>query len=573
MTTKKQITKQQQEAIESSGKVILKSCPGSGKTFVVANKMIYEMNKWKEKNTGIALLTFTNVAADEIMKQIKDISGIETISYPHYIGTIDSFITKFIYLQFGHLVLNCPNKPAIINNNYLNNMIKSFYQWKRQCYVGFSRNSCDPLNYSNNVCNIANIKQRPCYYFKNNLYKQGYASHTDIIKISIKILKDFPQITKILSCKFSNFIIDEAQDTSSRQMDIIDELLKYNTKDIMLIGDPDQNIYQWRDTDPYIFTKRNNTDWNLKELNENFRSSQLICNATHVFSSLDTPSVSTSELRNYTLKPQFLRYKQDKVNTIINYFLNVCKENQIQLNKNNIAVLVRKNKNIIEKDYSYITDLWKTIPTEFLAKATVEIEYGVKEKALDLIEKALFDIFIEKDSNDTDITINTISSKISILNWNKLIKDFYYTIPNASCILSEWKTNIIESLQEMSEKYNLKLTTNEAIKLKTRDKLYPDFLTKPIKSFFSINSNKDFHYGTIHSVKGCNFDAVLLFIDSNKKGKINIELKDGLKDEEIRIIYVAMTRAKKILMVALHDDIKKIDSKAFTKECWNTIDI
>ena len=52
--TIKTLSPRQQDAINSSGRIILKSCPGSGKTFVVANKMIVEMANWKYKNKGIA---------------------------------------------------------------------------------------------------------------------------------------------------------------------------------------------------------------------------------------------------------------------------------------------------------------------------------------------------------------------------------------------------------------------------------------------------------------------------------------------------------------------------------------
>lgn len=65
------LTDTQQKVIPLSGKVILKACPGSGKTYVIAHKVISELGKWKDRNKGMAILSFTNVAKDELLDNIK----------------------------------------------------------------------------------------------------------------------------------------------------------------------------------------------------------------------------------------------------------------------------------------------------------------------------------------------------------------------------------------------------------------------------------------------------------------------------------------------------------------------
>ena len=62
-------TTEQMNFLESSGKVVLHACPGSGKTTVVAQKMINYLQHWKRPYQGIAVLSFTNVASDEIGRQ------------------------------------------------------------------------------------------------------------------------------------------------------------------------------------------------------------------------------------------------------------------------------------------------------------------------------------------------------------------------------------------------------------------------------------------------------------------------------------------------------------------------
>lgn len=111
------LTALQKNVINSEGKVILKSCPGSGKTFVVANKMVNETKLWKHKNKGIALLSFTNIAGKEMEKQIDKVSSSHKIGYPHYIGTLDRFISQYLFLPFGHLIMNCKERPTIIQQH------------------------------------------------------------------------------------------------------------------------------------------------------------------------------------------------------------------------------------------------------------------------------------------------------------------------------------------------------------------------------------------------------------------------------------------------------------------------
>ena len=75
--------------------VFLNACPGSGKTETIAQRVANEIESWANFPSGIAVLSFTKSAAKEIEHRIKEkIKGQST--YPHFIGTFDSFILKNI---------------------------------------------------------------------------------------------------------------------------------------------------------------------------------------------------------------------------------------------------------------------------------------------------------------------------------------------------------------------------------------------------------------------------------------------------------------------------------------------
>ena len=103
----------------------------------------------------------------------------------------------------------------------------------------------------------------------------------------MKILEGFPQIAKAVALRFPYLIVDEAQDTSEIQMRIIDLIIANGLNEVMLVGDPDQAIFEWNDARPDLLNEKFN-DWEDSiVLNESRRSSQLICNATFNISSLE----------------------------------------------------------------------------------------------------------------------------------------------------------------------------------------------------------------------------------------------------------------------------------------------
>jgi len=109
-----ELTDEQKDFIKAEGNVVLCACPGSGKTFVVAKKMLQYIQRWNRSHQGVAVLSFTNVASDEIENQTKELmpDGFK-IEYPHFVGTIDSFINKYILLRFGYLLMSTPQRPTI----------------------------------------------------------------------------------------------------------------------------------------------------------------------------------------------------------------------------------------------------------------------------------------------------------------------------------------------------------------------------------------------------------------------------------------------------------------------------
>lgn len=79
----------------------VQACPGSGKTTLVAAKLILLAKKWTEKYKGICVLTHTNVAKDEILMRLQEHpSGHKILSYPHFVGTIQESVNRYLGLPY-----------------------------------------------------------------------------------------------------------------------------------------------------------------------------------------------------------------------------------------------------------------------------------------------------------------------------------------------------------------------------------------------------------------------------------------------------------------------------------------
>lgn len=572
------LTELQQSVVDSKGKVILKSCPGSGKTFVVANKILKEMKQWNQKNKGIALLSFTNIASKEMNKQIDKISGGYKIGYPHYLGTLDSFISQNLFMPFGNLIMNCSERPAIIQDYSLSVHEYANRIWRKECY----NNGCLPLeffydfegklNYKNKDISKCIIEAgKPCVQFKKYCFKHGYATYSDMISIAVRVLKNYPQISKLLCRRFPYIIIDEAQDTSKEQMKVLEILCENGLENVMLIGDPDQAIYEWRDADPTVFmNKYKDTKWNSKLLNENFRCSQKICNATKIFSTLPNVSESIGETANYDFKPKIVKYSIDNQESLVNYFLKVCRDAEIEINEDNVAVLVRGKSGLLGKDYSQINDLWQSPLAKLLSEASFEKENKSVKRAVELVERALYSLYICRDSDNT-IDEQKIKGKMLLETWHKLIFEFCKNMPDANLALKQWKEELLNLVNDITDKYQLDIVGNPEVKIKswTRDKKFKDFLQQPVKDFYAKAYNLGYINTTIHSVKGCTFEAVLLIIGRNGKLTSNLINTKPIDSEPIRTAYVAMTRAKKILMVGIPKSIKNQSMVRFSKSDWD----
>jgi DNA helicase-2/ATP-dependent DNA helicase PcrA len=267
----------------------LTACPGSGKTEVVGIKTVYEMSKWADAYSGIAVLTFTRNAADEINKRIIGYGGTLAARHPHYVGTFDSWLHGYIFQPFGYRFTRYPGslgdrRVKIIDNDSGAGFLNSFTAPISGKHIPVLPNAfffgidgepqtidlmIGPLVVDPN--NRAALK-----YCKTRFWKAGFATYQDAEFISYRILAAYNDISMRIAKRFPVLIIDECQDLSPAQLKLL-ECLETKGVTMHMVGDLDQSIYEFRKVDPVLIKQfSDQCKMHRRVLSSNFRSNQSI---------------------------------------------------------------------------------------------------------------------------------------------------------------------------------------------------------------------------------------------------------------------------------------------------------
>ncbi|WP_048190496.1 ATP-dependent helicase [Methanobacterium sp. SMA-27] len=586
------LTETQKEICKAKDKyIIVRACPGSGKTFTVAAKMAQLLKDWPYSYQGVAVISFTNAAWEEIEKELKKSFYTNIpIKYPHFLGTIDSFINQFIFFPYGHLVINCKSRPVLAG--------EPAYPWKTKKNDGFHNQFFDKISYDING-NLSKIKKihvslaiQSQYNYvknmKNRLWRSGLFNQSDANYFAMKIIDNYPSIAKLIALRFPFIIIDEAQDTSEIQMKIIDAITNSQLENIMLVGDPDQAIFEWNSANPDLFNEKCNQDgWNCITMNESLRSSQKICNFTHFLTKLKEPSTSINNdknIVNFKFNPEIWEYNpnnNDFDDELINPFLKICEENEITLTSSNIAILARSNNLIDEiilsrQDNIEISNLpsntldsvWiQENFTKELAKSKYLYDKSEFQKSFQLLEKTYISL-LSNTPVYSDYKLSEIIRKIGYFDFKNEIFNLIKLMPKTDVSIGKWIERFNENLHKDGRFLNY-------IDLEIK-KGYHDMAFDDLFSYNIIDNEIPYNLSTIHKVKGETFEAVLLILKKGSAGPMYRTLLTNNKKtedhEELKNVYVGITRPRKILVLAVPSEDIDIWKQYFSKTAQTSLD-
>jgi DNA helicase II / ATP-dependent DNA helicase PcrA len=568
-----EITPQRQAFLDARGKVVLNACPGSGKTTAIAKKLMQLRDEYTSKFShfsGIACLSFTNTAKDEIGEKYYELSG-EYLGFPHKVSTIDSFINQYITLPYYYLFAKGKKRPKILDNPmFLNDAWKERFKYKAKnnklvcfAYPPDSIRYESDGSFSSNGRRPSEDKVAPdvfdsyCAALKKWQIQNGLITTSDSAFIAYELLCNQPKIGNWLALRFPHIIVDEAQDNSAVQHALFDKLVELGLTNLEFIGDPYQSLYEWRDADPSLFNAKyaDTQNWKGLDLTDNRRSPQRIIDCFSILRKQTDPPIISACTNDRQLPIIVYRYNQTNSPLIIQHFDKYCVDNGLERNQIVVRGNTLKNQMLGK---AVDQEPWKSHLPYRLIDARHKYEGNeIKEAISEMRSIAVSLIAKGKDI----VVVKELEQELKTNNqFNSTLLDLLHDLPNFSMSLSDWTAKTQSYLKE-----RLGLSENLDFETKARStkKFDRGILNDPLIDHFKRSyTNSTIPITTVHQVKGKSLDSILIFFNE-KKHKDNIIFSDieasgkAFPSEKQRIIYVALSRPKHLLAMAFPETISE----------------
>lgn len=594
------------------------ACPGSGKTTVLLAKLKLLADRMPlENGAGICVLSHTNVAVNEIKNRLSDYAD-RLLNYPNYIGTIQSFVDRFLaipYLRFVfrrniHVVDDFTCAQSMLNK------MKNSGKYSALKYVidvnfkpgGQFKTKLDyikdlHLNGDGDLCIgkknriLARAVKESTGQFRllleDILKSDGIIRYQDSYSYAKTAIKYFSKTyMALLWARFRYVFIDEYQDCDDIQRQVIDLIFDTTKCAVFKIGDSDQAIYN-SDEDVTI-------DWipqtGFLPIMTSCRFSQEIAN---VLCKLKKGEKNIVTLAGETgVKPVLLIFSPEKIDRVIGGFISTLEKHKLY-DSNGIykAIGAIKNENSAGlKVGSY----W----TEFDASTKKESEYnywffvdgmikslldGKLYKAEQIVRRLMCRIFhyipIKCSVSGRDYTVATMKAALNE-RYREQYRQWIYEISRLQ------KIDRASVDQVVRQKINELLRINTPSLVDIFNKLPPYFLdesaficsanTPERNVFIDPIRGRRILFDTIHGVKGETHDATLYLETDRKKASdlnrilycfgVGKQESSSLYDYSRKLAYVGMSRPKKLLCVAMQAATYE-KSKGIFDSDWEIVDL
>ncbi len=594
---------QEEAVLYLNGPLLIVAGAGSGKTRVLTARIAHIVKQHKAFPNQVLAVTFTNKAAKEMQLRVFKFLRKEATGLP-WLGTFHSISAKILRkhaeaagLKSNFSIIDQDDQVRLIKNickseNIDTKKISPKYilavidKWKNKGFypeeVVLKRK--DILEKS--FLGIYKIYQQ-------KLIDLNAADFSDLILHTVKIFERHRDISKMYSKKFKYILVDEYQDTNFIQSEWLKFLAEHN-QNICCVGDDDQSIYSWRGAEIKNFLQFENVYKNTKiiRLEKNYRSTQNILNVA---------SNIIENNQNRVGKKLFTDQEDGELVTL-NCFRNVKDEateigsniedfkNKFSLNE--VAILVRAifQTREFEERFLKIGVPYRIIGgIKFYERAEVKdcVAYLKTvfqpqddlafERILNVPKRSIGDTTVKAINNFAKL--NKCSLEVAskyLIEQNKIKPKTKLGLNSLLNLLAKWRNDLKSKINHNKLLQTILDESGYSEMLKNKKDLENENRLENIKEL--LNAMKEFdnlesflehvalatsldqdwqsekvNLMTIHASKGLEFDVV--FLPGWEEGLFphqkSIEEKgeSGL-EEERRLAYVAITRAKKLAKIS-----------------------
>ena len=590
MNYKAGLNKEQLEAVEHvEGPCLVMAGAGSGKTKVLTTRIINLIEEGIN-DYNILAITFTNKAAAEMRDRVRNMYG----DVRSFIGTFHSLGLRIIRENYelcglfnNFNIIDSDDVLSIIKKIMKNNNIdpKKFSPYAIRNKISFIKNELLSDVELDKFFNTEFDKMVKNIYFKYQsiLADSNVVDFDDLLAKPVILFREHKDILEKYQERYKYILVDEYQDTNPVQYKLT-KLLASKYKNIFVVGDMNQSIYGFRQADykNIVNFEKDYKDCKVIKLEENYRSTNNILNAAN---SVIANNKERKDLRLWSehgdgVKVKYIRSYDERheVTIVINEIKKLLENGY---HRKDIAILYRTNaqSRVVEegmisnnipyrvvgayyfynrkeiKDLiAYLRLIYNTHDEISLRRIINVPKRGIGEAAIKTLESTAI-------LNNTSM-FESLSTKKE-LEFKELIEDLIKDSNSMS--LTELidsimeKTHIKEEL-ELDKSLDSELRLDNLMEFKSITASFEeregcvnlgDFLNE-ISLIADVSEHKESDdevtLMTIHSAKGLEFTVVFLIgMEEGIFPHANSLLEDNGLEEERRLCYVGITRAKEIL--------------------------
>ncbi len=586
------------------------ACPGSGKTTVLLAKLKLIADRMPlENGSGICVLSHTNVAVDEIKAKLS-CTADKLLSYPNYIGTIQSFVNKYVTMQY--IKGRCKtNLQFVSDKEYAHFLYRLIWRDKSRNspynslrYYIQKRIKAGNYPYTNEEEYYQNIVFTPDGIYHQSVrlagpssdsYKQYKQAKQDLLISEGMLLysdtyvyaneaidalsKDY---TDLFSKRFKYVFIDEYQDCDENQRMALEKIFDVSQCCVIRIGDSDQAIY----------TGLNKTsDWmpqsDCMTIASSCRYSQEIANILSPLRKNGERIVASSGISGF--KPVIIVFDEDNPACVIQEYANqIIRRDLNRAGETHYAVGFRRESSSGLTVGSYWTEFDSVKQTKEDLKYWVlidgictELRKGKLYRAESLVRRIIWKIFrdlgIKNEKTDKSYSPAAVHKELKN-EYFETYSEYIINLSSLDCANREKVDEIIRGL----------VTT-----LLQDDKLFeklPEYFMENTVSNDKENEHNlcssngvDIRFDTVHSVKGQTHTTTLYLETEYQNGSDLARIlhlygtgtggSSPVYDYSRKLAYVGMSRPKKLLCVAMQSKTYNKSKGAFNSDLWEVIDL
>lgn len=609
MDLKKLLNKEQYEgATTIDGQVLILAGAGSGKTRVLTHRIAHMVDDLDIPPYNILAITFTNKAAKEMKDRVKALIGERAENM--WISTFHSTCVRILRREIDKLgykssftIYDSSDQKTLVKEcmKTLNINEKDITEQEIMGKIGKAKDRMQDVRsfMLENESNFREKKIADAYeMYQKRLKENNALDFDDLIFKTVELFKKNPEVLDFYQNKFKYIMVDEYQDTNGAQYELV-KLLAAKYKNICVVGDDDQCIYQWRgaDIENILSFEKDYPSAKVIKLEQNYRSKGNILDAAN------TVIINNSHRKSKVLRTEqeggskikvYRAYADSDEGDFVGMQISKIKEAESK-NYNDFAILYRTNaqSRIFEESFRR-----KGIPYKIVGGTRFYDRKEIKDMLayLKVIINPQDDISIKRIINVPkrsigDATVNKVqdfAENFELNMWDALAE--VRTIPtltarNVSTIepfvglmerfmelsevipVSELIKTILEEtgylkqlkeskeIEDKSRIDNLEELVSDAVEFEksSEDKTLSAYLEKVslVQDTDKIEDEDDsVVLMTVHSAKGLEFPVVFMVGMENGifPGNASFE-KESEMEESRRLCYVGITRAKEVLFM------------------------